>query len=317
VSIVESEKALAKAVGVSKRKAFLSTTQRENLEGWLFASPWILGFLIFTAGPMLAAALLAFASYDLVGRPQWIGLTNYRRLFTDDLVLTSLKVTSIYALGRVPLVLIISVSTATLLNAKIRGLQWYRTAYYLPSILPTAAVSMLWLMVFSADYGLLNLVLRQFGISGPAWLADKHWALPSMIIMSLWGFGGNMVIYLAGLQGIPTELYEAAEVDGATGLHRWRHVTLPLMTPVLFYNLVMGLVSSLQVFTQGYLMTQGGPQNATLFYVLYLYRNAFEYFKLGYAAALSWILFLYVLILTLLLFRSSSVWVFYTSEVKR
>jgi multiple sugar transport system permease protein len=266
---------------------------------------------------MLAAALLGFTDYDLVGRPEWAGLSNYQRLLRDELVLTSLKVTTFYAFGRVPVVLVISVVVATLLNAKIRGLRWYRTAYYLPSILPTAAVSMLWLLVFSADYGLLNLALRQFGIDGPAWLADKRWALPSLMIMSLWGFGGNMVVYLAGLQGIPTELYEAAEVDGATGWHRWWYVTLPLMTPILFYNLVMGLIGSLQVFTQGYLMTQGGPQNATLFYVLYLYRNAFEYFRLGYAAALSWILFFYVLVLTLLVFRSSSAWVFYASGVKR
>lgn len=305
------------AQGVARRRPSLTTSGRENIEGWLFASPWIIGFLVFTAGPMLAAVFLGFAEYDLIVPPKWVGTANYARLLRDPLLLTSLKVTSIYAFVRVPLLLVSSMVVATLLNAKIRGLRIYRTLFYLPSILPAAAVSMLWLLVFAYDYGFINTVLRLLGFSGPNWLGDSSLALPSLIIMSLWGFGANMIIYLAGLQAIPTEYYEAADVDGANSLQRWWRITLPLMTPILFYNLVMSLIGSLQVFAEGRIITNGGPENATLFFVLYLYRNAFEYHRLGYAAALSWVLFVYVLVLTLVVFRSSSAWVYYASEMKR
>ncbi len=302
---------------VTRWRPALRTSGRENIEGWLFASPWILGFAFFTAGPMVAAMFLGFAEYDLITPPKWIGSANYARLLRDPLLVSSLKVTSIYAFVRVPLVLLLSMVVATLLNTKLRGLRVYRTMFYLPSILPAAAVSMLWLLVFDHDYGFINSFLRQLGLNGCNWLGDTRYALPSLIVMSLWGFGGSMIIYLAGMQSIPTEYYEAAEVDGAGPIQRWWYITWPLMTPILFYNLVMGLIGSLQVFTEGRIITNGGPENATLFFVLYLYRNAFEYFKLGYAAALSWVLFLYVLILTLLVFRSSSAWVYYTSELKR
>jgi multiple sugar transport system permease protein len=203
-----------------------------------------------------------------------------------------------------------------LLNTKIRGLTWFRTIYYLPAVLSGVAVSFLWIWVFSADWGVLNYLLSLVGIQGPNWLTSERWALPALILMSLWGVGAGMVIYLAGLQGVPTELYEAAEVDGATWLRKFWHITLPLISPVILFQLILGLIAALQTFTQGYVMTEGGPNNATLFFALYLWRNAFQYLKMGYASALAWAIFAYILVLTLFVLRSSNAWVFYSGEIK-
>lgn len=288
--------------------------RRENLEGWLFASPWILGFLIFTLGPMVASAVLSFAEWDIVTAPQWVGLGNFERFVADESAIHALQVTTIYAVVSVPLQIVLGVLLALLLNAKISGLRIYRTVYYLPAVLSGVAVALLWRWIFSKDFGLLNLGLGLIGIDGPGWLTDPNWALSALILMSLWGVGASMVIYLAGLQGIPSELYEAAKVDGAGPIHRFFSVTLPLLTPVLFFQLIMGIIRSLQVFVQALVMTNGGPADATLFYVLHLYRNAFLYFRMGYASLLAWVLFIYVLILTLLVFRSSRAWVYYESE---
>ena len=289
----------------------------EELSGWLFAAPWILGFLMFTAGPMVASAFFAFTDYNIVMTPKWVGLDNFKMAFGgDSLVWQSLKVTTIYAFVGVPLRIVLGLIIALLLNTKISGLQYYRTIYFLPSILSGVAVALLWRWIFSANYGLINAFLAIFGIRGPAWLGDADWALTSLIIMSLWHIGGGMIIYLAGLQGVPTELYEASEVDGANWHHRLFRITIPMITPVLFYQAITGIITSLQVFTQALIMTAGGPKNATLFYMLYLYRNAFQYFKMGYASVLAWILFVYILILTLFVVRSSSLWVFYTGAVR-
>jgi multiple sugar transport system permease protein len=203
---------------------------------------------------------------------------------------------------------------AMLLNSGVGGLRLYRTAFFMPSVLSGVAVALLWRWIFSGQFGLANLFLSYVGVEGPKWLTDEDWALPSLVIMSLWAVGGGMVIYLAGLQSIPSDFYEAAEVDGAGWWSRLRHITVPLMTPALFFQLVTGLIAALQVFTQPYVMTQGGPNNATLFYVLYLYRNAFQYFKMGYASALAWVLFVYILLLTLLIFRTARSWVHYEGE---
>ncbi len=300
--------------------AYRSSPMRRNEEiaGWLFAMPWILGFLLFTVGPMLASAGFAFAEYNLLQPPRWVGLANIRlALFNDALVWQSLKVTSIYAFVSVPLQIIFGLIVALLLNANIRGLQYYRTIYYLPSVLSGVAVALLWRWIYAPNYGLINAFLGGLGIQGPGWLSNAAWALPSLIIMSLWHVGGGIIIYLAGLQGVPTEIYEAAEVDGAGWLSRFWNVTLPLITPVLFYQLIIGIITALQVFTQALIMTNGGPHDSTLFFVLYLYRNAFQFFKMGYASVLAWILFFYILLLTLLIYRSSSMWVFYSGEVKR
>lgn len=291
--------------------------KRENLEGWLFASPWILGFLLFTLGPMIASGVLAFAEWDILNPPKWVGLSNFDRFIHDASALHALRITTIYAVVSVPLQIVLGLGIALLLNAKISGLRFYRTIYYLPAVLSGVAVALLWRWIFSKEFGLLNLGLSLVGIEGPGWLTDPTWALRALILMSLWGVGGSMVIYLAGLQGIPTELYEAAQVDGAGGIRRFFNITLPLLTPVLFFQLIIGIIRSLQVFVEAYIMTEGGPAEATLFFVLHLYRNAFLYFRMGYASLLAWVLFLYVLILTMLVFRSSQAWVYYEGEAKR
>jgi multiple sugar transport system permease protein len=288
--------------------------RRENLEGWLFATPWILGFVIFTLGPMVASAVLSFFSWDIVSAPEYIGFGNFSRFAADQSAIQALRVTTIYAVVSVPLQIVLGLSIALLLNSKISGLPVYRTIYYLPAVLSGVAVAMLWRWIFSKDFGLLNLALGAVGITGPGWLTDPSWALWALILMSLWGVGESMVIYLAGLQGIPTELYEAAQVDGAGPVRRFFAITIPLLTPVLFFQLVIGIIRSLQVFVQAFIMTDGGPADATLFYVLHLYRNAFLYFRMGYASLLAWVLFVYVLILTMLVVRSSRAWVYYESE---
>jgi multiple sugar transport system permease protein len=291
--------------------------RREERDGWLFASPWLLGFLLFTVGPMIASAFFAFTEYDVLTQPKWVGWANFDKALTDDpKVGQALKVTSIYAVVSVPLQILLGLCVALLLNTRIRGLQFYRTVYYLPSVLSGVAVALLWRWIYAPNFGLINSFLARFDIVGPGWLGDKDWALTSMIGMSLWHVGGGIVIYLAGLQGVPSELYEAVRVDGAGRGAAFWHITLPMITPVLFYNLVIGIITALQIFTQALIMTNGGPHEATLFIVLYLYRNAFQFFKMGYASVLAWILFAYILVLTLLVYRSSGFWVFYAGELK-
>lgn len=299
------------------RKSRWRMALRRNLDGWLFASPWIIGFILWTLGPMVASLFIAFTEWDLISAPQWVGLANIQAMGNDSLVWQSLKVTTLYALFSVPLHIIFGMIIALLLNREIRGLRFYRTAYYLPSVLSGVAVALLWRWLFSGEFGLFNALLSYVGIDGPSWLGDPNWALPSLIFMSLWGVGAGAIIYLAGLQGIPTDLYEAAEVDGAQGWARFWNITLPMMTPVLFFQLVTGFIAALQVFTQAFIMTNGGPNNATLFYLLYLYQNAFQYFRMGYGSALAWVLFLYILVLTLVVYRTSDIWVYYEGEDKK
>jgi len=287
------------------------------LEGWLFASPWIIGFFLWTLGPMLASLVIAFTKWDLITAPTYIGLDNFRTLANDSLTWQSLKVTLVYAVTSVPLHIVFGMVLALMLNTHIRGQRFYRTAFYLPSVLSGVAVALLWRWLFSTEFGLFNVLLSYAGITGPSWLGDPKWALPSLVLMSLWGVGAGTIIYLAGLQGIPTDLYEAAEVDGANGWRQFWSITVPMMTPVLFFQLVTGIIFALQVFTQAFIMTSGGPNNATLFYLLYLYRNAFEYFRMGYASALAWVLFVFILVLTLILYRSSGYWVYYEGEEKK
>lgn len=301
----------------SARRKLGGQIVRRHLEGWLFASPWIIGFLLWTLGPMLASLGLSFTEWDLLSPPQWVGLRNFEELFADTLVWKSLTVTTIYAIVSVPLHLIFGLGLAMLLNRPIRGVRIYRTLLYLPAVLSGVAVALLWRWLLSADFGMVNLLLSYIGIRGPSWLGDERWALMSLMLMSLWGVGAGTIIYLAGLQGIPSDLYEAAEVDGAQGWARFRHITLPMMTPVLFFQLVVGIIAALQTFTQAFIITNGGPNNATLFLLLYLYRNAFQYFRMGYASALAWVLFLYILVLTLIVFRWSAVWVYYEGEKRK
>ena len=290
---------------------------RRNISGWLFASPWIIGFLLWTVGPMLASLVIAFTNWDLITEPKFVGTQNFTTMVADNLVWKSLQVTTTFAIVSVPLQIVFGLGLALLLNTNIRFLRFYRTAFYLPSVLSGVAVALLWRWLFSTEFGLFNAMLASIGIRGPSWLGDPQWALPSLILMSLWGVGAGTIIYLAGLQGIPTDLYEAAEVDGASAWVRFWNITLPMMTPVLFFTLVTGFIAALQVFTQAFIMTSGGPNNATLFYLLYLYRNAFEYFRMGYASALAWVLFVYILVLTLVLQRSSRYWVYYEGDDRK
>lgn len=295
-----------------------SLARREALWAYAFITPWIIGFLIFTVGPMLASLFFSFTEYDIVNAPRWIGLTNYINLFHDDLFWHALKVTFSYAVVALPLGLGLSYFIAVLLNQKLRGINVWRTLYFLPSVIAGVAVALLWARIFDPKFGILNPFLAQFGIKGPGWLSDPQWAVPALVIMSMWSVGGNIIIYLAGLQGVPTDLYDAAKVDGATAWQRFRHVTLPMTTPVIFYNLILGLIGTFQYFTEVYVLTNGagGPARSTLFYNLYLYQNAFKYFHMGYASTMAWVLFVIVLGFTLLIFRSSDTWVYYEGQLR-
>lgn len=266
---------------------------------------------------MLISLYLSFTKYDL-SRVEWIGGTNYQRLlFQDPLFWKSLKVTLIYALVSVPLGIAGSLALAILLNQKVRGQRLFRTLFYLPSLVPAAASSLLWAWIFNSDYGLLNWALGMFGFSGAEWLADERYALSAFILMSLWGIGGGrMVIFLAGLQGISESYYEAAKIDGASAWSQFRFVTVPQLSPVIFFNFILGFIGAFQVFTTAYMMTGGGPNNSTLFYSLSLFRNAFEYFKLGKASAMAWLLFLILLAITAIQFWTSKRWVHYEAEAK-
>ena len=288
-------------------------SQRKNgLWGLALISPWLIGFLIFTAGPMLASLYLSFCKYDLHSL-QFVGTKNYEILLTrDPLFWKSLGNTALYVLFSVPLGLTGSLLIAVLLNQKVKAIPIFRTLFYLPSLVPAVASALVWQWVFHPDAGILNFALSKLGIHGPKWLQDPKTALMSLIIMSLWGIGGGrMLIFLAGLQGISEELYEAAQLDGAKGWTCFRHITLPMLSPTIFFNLILGIIGSFQVFTSAYIMTGGGPDNATLMYVLYLYNNAFRFFKLGKASAMAWILFLVLLGFTGLQFKNASKWVYY------
>ncbi len=295
----------------------LSLRRRESLWGYVFISPWIIGFIVFTAGPMLASMILSLTHYNIAEPPTFVGLTNYVKLFTQDQKFWhALRVTMTFAFVAIPLNLAFGFIVAYLLNMKVPGVAFWRTIYYLPSVMPGVATALLWGLLFNPRVGVLNWILSLVGIKGPGWLASPQWALPALILMSLWGVGGGMIIYLAGLQGIPTSLYEAAQIDGANRLQQLLKITLPLMSPVIFYNLVTGIIGTFQYFTDAYVLTGGGPVDATLFYNLYLYKQAFTYRNMGYASALAWVLFLIVLAFTLLVFRSSDLWVYYEGEMR-
>ncbi|HET9224960.1 MAG TPA: sugar ABC transporter permease, partial [Roseiflexaceae bacterium] len=285
------------------RPVRMSFRRRRILAGYLFISPVILGYLIWVAGPMLVAIWLSLTEWDMLRPATFVGLSNYQQMLHDDLFWKSLAVTFYFTLVSVPLSLALSFAVAMLVNVSIRGIAIFRMLFYLPSIVPLVVNAVLWLWIFNSELGLLNGVLSWFGLPKILWFQDSTWAMPALILMSLWSIGGAMIIFLAGLQGIPVHLYEAAEIDGANYWGRFRHVTIPMMSPVIFFNLVIGLIGALQTFVPGYLMTQGGPQNSTLFFGLYIFRSAFRDFKMGYAAALSWVLFAIVLALSVFVFR--------------
>ncbi|HWO53701.1 MAG TPA: sugar ABC transporter permease [Paenibacillus cookii] len=293
---------------------------RSEKAGYLFILPWFLGLLLFTLGPMVFSLILSFSKWDIItgiSSIEFVGLDNFKAIFHDELFYQSLKVTFIFALVSVPLYQIVSILIALLLNMRTRGMKLFRLIYFMPSVIPAVAVSMMWIMIFNPEYGILNRALAWFGIEGPAWLQDPSYALGALIVMGIWGVGNTIIIYLSGLQGVPEELYEAAQLDGAGPLRRFASVTVPMISPTIFFNLIMGIIGGFQYFTQAFVMTNGGPLNSTLFYNLYLYNKAFVSFEMGYASALSWILFAIILLFTLIVIRSSSMWVYYNGDDER
>jgi multiple sugar transport system permease protein len=311
---------MAAVAQVSRRRPWLTRSRNEALHFYITIAPWMIGFLVFLAGPIIASFYFSLTTYDVVNPPSFLGLQNYIDLTSDDLFWQSLKVTTIYSVVSVPLGIAVALGVAILLNQKIPFVAFFRTVYYLPSVISGVAVSLLWLWIFNPSFGLLNWALWVvFHIHGPAWLFSEQWVLPSFIIMSLWGVGGSIVLYLAGLQGVPTELYEAASLDGAGAPRRFWHVTLPMISPVILFTLIIGIINSFQTFTQVSVMTQGGPHYGSLFYIYYLWLNAFggSAIDMGYASAMAWILFVVVLALSLLALKSSQLWVFYEGGDRR
>lgn len=293
----------------------MSMARREAITGLLWVQAWLVGFVVFTLGPILGAIYLAFTDWSGKGAPKFNGVANFKEIFTaDPLFWQSLKVTGVFALMYLPLSLIIGLGMAMLMNQKLMGVRYFRTIYYLPSVLSGVAVAILWSFVFHREYGILNGLLGIFGIPPVAWLQDPNWVLPALVIMQLWGVGSSIIIYLGGLQGIPTELYEVARIDGAKWWSTLRYVTLPMMSPVIFFQVILGLIATFQVFTQAYVMTGGGPDNGSYFYALNIYNTAFKQLRLGYASALSVILFVIIVLVTGVVFKTSKAWVYYAGE---
>lgn len=294
--------------------------RREALAAYGFLTPWMIGFVIFTIGPIIVSLFFSLTNYNIVNpdRTHMVGLENYRHaLFEDPLFWKSMRVTIYYSLLALPANLVVGFLLALVLNKAVRGMIAFRTIYYLPAVMSGVVVTLLWVWIFNPKLGLFNWLLSLVGITGPAWLYDTSTVIPSLVIISLWGIGQTTLIYLAMLQAIPTELYEAAEIDGARPWSRLWRITLPMVTPAIFFNLVLGLIANFQYFTTAYVGTQGGPQNASLFYGLYLYENAFQYFKMGYASALAWLLFVVIAALTFVLFKTGGIWVFYQEDKGR
>jgi multiple sugar transport system permease protein len=296
----------------TKRRG-LTLSQREAIWGYAFILPWLIGLVWFSLGPIGGVVYFSFTEYSVLEPPRWIGLRNYERIFTrDPLFWTSLGNTVFYVGLQVPLLIAFGFSLALLLNQKVRGIALYRAAFYLPTIVPAVANAVIWVWLFNPELSVFRLVLEPLGLASPLWLQSETWSKPALVIVGLWAtLGTTMLIFLAGLQSIPDQLYEAADIDGASRFRKLLNVTLPLMTPTIFFNLVIGIINSFQVFVYAFIMTKGGPLNSSLMYVLYIYRQAFEFFEMGYASALAFILFALVLVLTALVFWSSRRWVYY------
>jgi len=281
-----------------------SLARHEALAGYLFISPAVLGFLAFAGFPLVLALYYSFTNYNMLHASRFVGLRNYTELFTDEpFMLTAVGNTLYYSLLVVPLGIILGLALAVLLNQKVPAMSFFRTLFYLPSIMPAVAASVLWLWLFDPDNGLLNMMLGWVGIHGPLWLANPNWSKPALIIMALWSVGGSMVLYLAGLQGVPQELYDAAAIDGANRWQGFWNITVPMISGVIFFTMITGIIGSFQVFTPAYVMTAGGPLFSTYFYMYMLYNHAFQNFEMGYASAMAWVLFVVILVLTLVLFK--------------
>lgn len=286
------------------------TLRAEAFSGYLFALPVILGLLIFTLVPMVSALYYSFTDYDLLTQANWVGLANYQELWHDPLWYKSLSVTLIYALISVPLGLLGSLGLAMLLNRDVLGVRLWRALFYLPVIFPAVGGALIWNSMFNANDGLLNYFLTWLHLPAYTWTSEPETALPSLIVMSLWNMGGSMLIWLSGLRSVPEQLYEAARIDGANAWRQFYSITIPMLSPVILFNMIMGIIGSLQIFTQANLTTKGGPLHATFFIMIYIYQAAFQDFRMGYASALAWMLFFLIALLALLVFRTSG-WVYY------
>ena len=295
-----------------KRSSGLART--EARDGWLFVTPFLLGVTFLWVGPMLYSLYLVAHRWTMLESPRFVGFGNITDLLSDKLVGTSLGNTAYYTFLSVPLGAALALMLAVALNQKLRGEAVFRTIFYLPSITPAVASAVVWRQLFNFEYGPVNNILQAVGLPPVHWLFDPRAAKPAFIVMSLWGIGGAMVTFLAGLQSVPQELVEAASMDGANSWQRFRVVTIPMISPVIFFNLVMGVIGSLQVFASSYILTDGGPQNATLFMVLYIFRNGFEWHKMGYATTLAWVLFWIIMLFTFIQFRAGRRWVYYETE---
>lgn len=291
--------------------------KKDTLAFFLFTSPWIFGFIVFTLGPILASVWISFTDWNMFTPANYVGFENYKFIFTEDKVFwKTVYNTFYYAVISVPLLLILSLLMAYLLNQKVRHMRVFRTVFYLPSVVPIVASSMIFMWILAPD-GVINKALSFFGIDGPSWLLDERYVKFSFVFMAIWGVGGSMILLLSGMQGISQELYESASIDGAGKIRQLFTITVPMLSPILFFNLIMGIIGSLQTFSQVYILTKGGPNNASNMIVPYLYDNAFKYFRMGYASAIAWILFIIIMALTLVVFKTSSMWVFYEGEVKK
>lgn len=294
-----------------------SFSRNQNMWGWILITPLTLGLIIWVLFPMGLSLVTSLMEWDMISKPKFVGFKNYISLFSgDQLFLQSAKVTVYYTLLSVPLQLLAAFGVSLLLNTNVKGLGIFRTLFYLPSLLPGVVVSVIWLWLYNNQYGLLNTVLNYFGLNKIEWINSPEMVLPSLVIMSIWSIGNVVVIFLAGLQGIPKTLIEAVEIDGGNAWHSFRNVILPLMSPIILYNLIIGVIKSMQLFTEPYIMTGGGPMNASLSFVLLIYNNAFKYGKMGVANAMAWVLFVLTIALSFAIFRTSSSWTYSEGDGK-
>ncbi len=300
--------------GIKKRRSGSRFWRRNLRNGLLFTSPRIIGMIVFLLYPIGASIYYSLTRYEILTPPEFLGFQNYLTLIRDDVFWKSLYNTTFYFAIGLPSQLISAFLIALLLNTKIRGLAFYRAIVFIPTIVPTVVSAMVWRWIFNADVGLANAILLWFGVRGPAWLGSPSWAKPSLILMSLWLIGGTVIIFLASLQDVPKEIYEAADIDGASPFRKTINITMPMISPVILFNLIIGIIYSFQYFTEAFIMTGGGPVRATTFYALYLYENAFRFFRMGYASAQAWILFLIVLGLSLIVLKTSARWTYYAGK---
>lgn len=298
----------------SKNLFLKSSKFIKNNKFFLFTSPWLIGFVVLTIIPMISSFVISFTEWNVLTSPKFVGFDNYINVFTDPLFYKSLRVTLVYTLFSVPINVVLSLLIAILLNSNIKCINLYRTIYYLPAVVSGVVVALLWKWIFNSEFGLLNNFLLLFGIQGPKWLTSEFWVMPAMIIMSIWGIGGGIILYLSGLQGIPGYLYESARLDAANWWTRLTKITIPSMSPVLLFTTLTGVIGGLQTFTSAYVMTDGGPNNQSLFYAYYVYKHAFTWKQMGKACALAWILFIVIFIVTIILLKISTYKVYYESK---